>query len=81
MAEPRVRVKAVVTMTVEVDVSDAWGGDCPMSQVSKQARESAVSVLANSQREDMPVVRDAARARIRIVGVPLVKAIAVEEER
>lgn len=81
MSEPRVSVRATVTLTVEIDVSDAWGGDCAMSQVSKQARESALQVLANSQRADMPTVAEAAIRRMRVVGLPLVKAIAVEEDR
>jgi len=75
-----VSVKAIVTLTVEVEVSDAWGGDCPMSQVSRQARESAIAVLSHTQ-SDLPAVRDSAIRRLRIVGVPIIKAIAVEEDR
>lgn len=81
MSDPRVSVRAVVTLTVEIDVSDAWGGDCAMSQVSKQARESALQVLSNSQRTDMPAIAESAIRRIRVIGVPIVKAIAVEEDR
>lgn len=36
------QVRAKVQLTLLVDVSDVWGGDCQMSQVYKQAKESAL---------------------------------------
>ena len=76
--EKKVTVRAVVTCTVEVTVDDSWGGDCPMSQVSKQARVSAerrlklVGSAAAGFKDDQ---------KVRFVGEPTVKAIIVEEDR
>ena len=43
-----VTLTAEVTVTIRVKCHDKWGLDCPMSQVLKQAEESAKNAL-NSQ--------------------------------
>ena len=74
----RVAVKARVLVTLEVDVSDCWGGDCPLAQVQRQAKESAAGILARMRggnRENpgpLPFV---------IVGEMKVTAVLVEEAR
>lgn len=63
--------RARVQVTIDVVVPDTWGADCPMDQIWKQARESALGVLERG----MP------RALMQIVGTPKVTAVLVEEER
>lgn len=47
-SDPRTRVtaRARVQITVEILVDDSWGEDCPVSQIHRQAKESALGVLA-----------------------------------
>ena len=66
-----VRVKAHVTMTVEINVTDSWGGDCPMAQVYQQATESAKARMCKG----MP---PGPFADFIIIGEPKVTAILVE---
>lgn len=43
MSPPRVHVR--VKLSVNIDVGDAWGTDCPISQIEKQATVQAVGTL------------------------------------
>ena len=69
--ESKIRTKARVKILLEISLSDTWGGDCPLSQVHKQAKDSAMNIvsqrIASSERN------------IRIVGKPEAVAIMVEE--
>lgn len=88
MSDPKVRVRARVTVTLLIDVSDAWGGDCPVSEVDQQARESAVYVLRQIVRKANGAaasIDDSAwlfgRDRVEIVSVPKVEAVSTVQER
>ena len=39
--------KAIVRLTLEVNVTDTWGDDCTVGQVKKQARHSAVRQISS----------------------------------
>ena len=67
----KVNVKARVQVTVEIDVFDAWGEDCELKQVHKQAKEKALGSMF-SQFE---------RPRMRIIGEPLCVAVLTEETK
>lgn len=66
-----VRATAVVHLTLRVEVSDSWGGDCPTEQVFRQARESAVNMINNALYRD----RDQMRTTIKIVGTPHIETV------
>jgi hypothetical protein len=72
-AEKRVRAAARVTLTVELAVPDAWGPDCQIAQVQKQAKESALGIIER--------IRQRGHVDYQIVGEPIVRAILIEEER
>ncbi len=52
MADEKVCVHATVRVVIELKAS-AWGGDCALAQVYKQARENAINQL-NSAFHDSP---------------------------
>lgn len=58
-------------ITLDVVVPDVWGADCPMDQIWRQARESAIAILANGL----------GPGPIPVVGEPKVTAVLVEEDR
>ncbi len=62
---------ARVTLTIEVDCSSRWGGDCSLGQLSKQGKEEAIGKL----RTLLETTRG-----VRIVGEPSVRAIITEEQ-
>ena len=64
-----VTVRARVQLTVEIDVSDVWGGDCPTSQVFDQAKAAALAVTKFMPRP------------YRVIGEPAVSAVLVAEDR
>ena len=66
-----VKTKARVRVLLEVTLSDVWGGDCQLSQVHKQAKDSARNILSQAITSSM---RD-----IRMIGEPEVTTIIVEE--
>jgi hypothetical protein len=79
-----VTIKARVRVVLDVDVSDVWGGDCPMSQVEKQARESAVGLLARvfgAATGESQDARPADIARISIAAVPEVECVVTRKVR
>lgn len=45
MTEKKVSVSARVRVELEIEVSDAWSGDCNLAQVHKQGLESALMKL------------------------------------
>lgn len=87
MSSPKkVRARAVVTMTISFQVEGVWGGDCPVSQIQKQAVDSALGVLRNGRLVVQGVTNssfnpEGALAVVDIVGQPHVKCVAIEEER
>lgn len=47
----KVKVRASVSLTLLVDVSDVWDGDCPVSQVHHQAIRSALDIMNSALAE------------------------------
>lgn len=69
--EYKITAKARVQVTVEVEES-AWGGDCPISQLYKQASEGAVAKVRK-------IITDAnAHSSARVIGEPKVTGIITE---
>ena len=66
------KVTAKVQITLEVILSQPWHGDCPASQVAKQAKASAEVRVNNLLRTSHP--------EIRIIGKPLVQMVVAELE-
>ena len=44
----KVSIRAKVKVTLEIEVPDAWGTDCALSQVYSQAKEKALLILSNT---------------------------------
>lgn len=65
----RVQARARVQLTIEVEVTDRWGADCPAGQVYKQARESAIAA-----------VQKLGEGKVRVLGEPRVTAILADME-
>ncbi len=57
-------------MTVEISNVGAWGSECQLDQVYKQAAESALGMLRRGMRD-----RD-----FRIIGDPQVRTVIVDQE-
>lgn len=70
MSARNVSATARVQVTLEVTVGSTWDDDCQVGQIYKQATVEALAALDKV----LP-------GRIRIVGTPLVTAVAVEAER
>lgn len=68
----KVQTRARVTVLVEIEVPDTWGEDCPMSQVHRQATESAYGMVDRLRRHPVEP------SSYRIVGNPKVEMILVE---
>lgn len=60
----RITAKAKVQITVEVEAS-AWGGDCPISQLYKQAGDSGIEQLRSLLRG----------SSVKIIGEPKIIGI------
>lgn len=73
---PETGVSATVQLTLEVQVSSSWGGDCSMDQVFKQARDEAVGAINTA----LNGARESLQNRIKIVGTPSIKAVAAERK-
>lgn len=69
-----VRVHATVRIEIEL-VESAWGGDCPLEQVYKQARDGALGRIGRLSRGEIAGPSD-----IRIIGEPIVTAVLVPEK-
>lgn len=69
--EKSIITKARVKLTLEVSLPDTWRGDCPLSQIYKQAKDSAINII--SQRIT------ASMKDIRIIGNPEAVVIIIEE--
>jgi hypothetical protein len=69
----KVIATARVRITLDIQLTDRWGNDCPLEQVQNQAKDSVLGMLRNSDRHEF--------VRAQIVGEPHVTAILTEEER
>jgi hypothetical protein len=67
----RLQSRARVQVTLDIAVADVWGADCPMEQIWRQARESALRAIANGL----------GPGPLPVVGEPKITAVLVEEER
>ena len=65
---------AVVTVTLEVDVGSAWGDDCSVGQVHKQAEDEALNSIRFVFQEANKHTPHCTRG-IRVAGVPKVIAV------
>lgn len=79
----KVTARVRVQVTVEMDVPDVWGGECPMSQIHKQAQDSALNALRGGliihglqSSEPVPLSRVIAK----VIGQAKVEAVVVSEE-
>ena len=68
--DKKIKTMARVKILLEIDLSDIWGGDCPLSQVHKQASDEARGIISRMI-ESSP--------RMRMIGKPEPVAILVEE--
>lgn len=66
------RPKAQVSVTLNIELTDRWGGDCAINQVTRQAATSAQNFIQNR----IPAVE----TNVRMVGKPKVQAIVWEED-
>lgn len=71
MGDTRVRASARVTLTVELEAGQAWGADCTVAQVRKQAAEAVLDKLNHGL----------GRNGWRIVGTPSVVQVFAEDEK
>lgn len=86
MSEPKTSVRARVQLLIEFDVPDNWGGDCALSQVRKQAIDSARTVLMRGVVIDGLALHSTGRlpnggqqlVQADIVGEPKITAVLVE---
>lgn len=65
-----IKGKATVTLTVEIQTEDVWGGDCTVGQLYEQAAESAIQDLTRIL---------GLGSRIKIVGEPKVTGILTDK--
>ncbi len=80
MTKKKVRVRAIVVVTLEIPVDDCWGGDCPLSQVHEQAVDSMQGLLRTSVEGNSGTGKQPTLPKgTRIVGDPLVRSIITEE--
>lgn len=75
--------KARVQVTVELELTGTWGGDCPTEQIFKQGGEEAIQTLREVLNlSDGLVSRfkldPDKQPRVRIIGAPHVIAITTE---
>lgn len=77
----RIVARARVQVTVEMAVGDGWGADCSISQVQKQAADSALQALRTGLIIDyLRAWHQRATQHATIVGEPKVTAILVDDE-
>jgi hypothetical protein len=69
---PRIQAKAKVKVTLEIKIDSTWGSDCTISQVHKQATDSALLLINQSLSTYSGV--------ISIHGKPIVEAVVLPEK-
>ena len=67
----RIQARAVVVVTMEVAVGGAWGADCTVAQVYRQATEMAESIVRRAFEKEP--------GRVRIVGMKA-RSVSTQEE-
>jgi hypothetical protein len=75
MSDHDVTVTATVRVELEIESGSSWGGECPLSQVHKQATDAALGRMESV----------AAKERLRILpgtlAIVAVKVVAVRKRR
>lgn len=66
-------VRARVQVTLEVECHSAWGGDCNLNQVRRQATDEAIGLVTQNRKLEMT-------RQVTIIGDPKVTAVLVESE-
>jgi hypothetical protein len=74
MSKP-VTAYATVTLTIEVRADGCWGPDCTLSQIDKQAKESAMQTIYNADK----LHRFIKSGHLKIIGTPTVDRIIVKD--
>lgn len=74
--------KALVQITVELDIAGRWGADCTVAQIHKQARDAAIGYLRSGLVID-GLTRDGVgdKRHATVVGKPRVTAVVVDEAK
>lgn len=72
----RIGATARVTLTIEVEAGQAWGTECTVEQIHKQAKEAVLGKLRNG----IGVAKQEQRG-YKIIGDPKVTAVLTHEER
>lgn len=72
--------RARVTLTIEMDLGDSWGGDCTVAQIHDQAAKAAVHQLRCGLVINGLYTAREAKQHARIVGEPKVEAILIERK-
>lgn len=75
---PRTITKARVRVTIEIPLGDTWGGDCPLSQVYRQAERQVREML---EHRDSVLAAGRSLFAAQIVGDVEVTAITCKRER
>ncbi len=71
MANSKIKTKVHVRVLLEICVPDTWSEDCPLSQVYKQAKDSAKNIIYQTISSSL---KD-----IKIIGEAKAEAILIEE--
>ena len=72
MANKLVRANASVTLTIRVENCGAWGSECEISQVHKQAKDAAIDRVRRA-------FAHSSFGTVTLVGEPKVTSVIVEE--
>ncbi len=71
---------ARVRVTLDIEVSGSWGGDCDVDQIEKQAATEALGACRRGLVIDM-MGNNPANLRATVVGTPEVEAVLTRRER
>lgn len=70
MSKP-IEAKAVVTLTLEINVGSRWGDTCAVRQLHDQAASEALGMIRNLK----PETAEAFARAVRVVGEPKVHVV------
>lgn len=68
----RITTGARVTVVLDMDLDDAWGPDCRLEQIFKQAEDAA--------RNRFRFLQDESKGRIRLVKIDKIVAVTSQED-
>jgi len=79
MSENKVEARAIVTLTLEIPIGGgAWGAECTVGQVHKQALDNAQGCIRQAMQLDRQVKSPCFPPGTRIIGEPKVTKILVD---